>query len=381
MPDSGSRNSRVLMVIDRFYPEVGGAERQALLLSQTISKLGFIINVLTINNKKLTKKSVVNGISVMRIKIYGWYFVRTIWLISVFVYYLVKLRHSYDIIHVHGAKHASFASIIAAKMLGKKTLVKITNSGERFDLKLLSDRWFGGWMSALIIKNTYIFIALTKAIKQELINWGVDEYRTRLIPNGVLVKNLKNTSTTTKKKQGQKVIGLCVASLSHKKNHATLLKAMAKMKRLNEFELVLLGEGDLLNTLLEDIDRYDLSGKVKLMGAVSDVDSHYKQADLFVLVSKTEGLSNSVLEALSHGLPCLVSDIPGNKELVVDKMNGFKIYPLSVDEIADKMDLLVSDQLLRNRMGSQSIEICKQYSIDNVAEAYVQVYQNLINSQ
>ncbi len=109
-------------------------------------------------------------------------------------------------------------------------------------------------------------------------------------------------------------LALSVGELNENKDHATVIDALARL-RDNEIYYVIAGEGPERGALEEKISSLGLSGRVFLLGQRTDVDVLFKTADLFVHSSLREGLPVSLMEAKAAGLPCIVSDVRGCRDL------------------------------------------------------------------
>jgi len=367
---------RILMVLDRFYPEIGGAEKQALLLSNHLSTVGVSIKVLTSGIRQQLNKEVYNRIEINRITIYGWYHFRQIWFMLYVAFKLFRLNHEYDLIHVHGAKQNAAIASVVGSLLGIPVIVKVTNSGERFDLKLLKN-WMpiiGSILTRLLLKYTTRFIALTEPIRKELLHNGVKDQDVVIIPNGVtlITRQYHSDSTNSEK------VGVCVASLTKKKNHGNLIKALKHIPDNFRYKIYLVGDGPCRYDIEKQLDELCLRDKVIISGLTDDMQYYYSMADFFILISWTEGLSNALLEAFSYGLPCIVSDIPGNRRIVQNGINGLLVDPSNQIEIAKSLTLLISNGKICDNLSEAANNTIQEFSITNTTNKYLRLYNNLI---
>jgi glycosyltransferase involved in cell wall biosynthesis len=130
------------------------------------------------------------------------------------------------------------------------------------------------------------------------------------------------------------------------------------------------------------------------MGMTHHVAPHLRDADLFILPSRSEGLSVALLEAMSHGIPCIASNVGGNGELLGAKdegipaggyllaKNGLLVNPDDVKGLSEAILYFVRNQNLREEMGRRSREFVKKnYSIDWVAERYVALYRSILEKR
>ena len=118
---------------------------------------------------------------------------------------------------------------------------------------------------------------------------------------------------------------------------------------------------------------------VWFIGQVDDAAHYLQAADLFVLPSSTEGLSNSLLEALSTGLPVLATSVGGTPDVIRHEVDGYLIPPDDRQAIKRGLLLLLSDETLRARLGkSGRTRILSDYSLEFVAERLGRLYEKLL---
>ncbi len=147
-------------------------------------------------------------------------------------------------------------------------------------------------------------------------------------------------------------------------------------KKYQAGKLILVGSGNLENKLKSLIHKLELDAAVEFHGTVSHEKTPqlYRSADIFVLPSLNEGMSNSVLEAMSSGLPIIATDTGGTKELI-DQSNGFIIKKGSSQEIFQALEKLYQDQDLRNKMGQSSRQRAETMSWKNMTDQYLNLYK------
>jgi glycosyltransferase involved in cell wall biosynthesis len=148
---------------------------------------------------------------------------------------------------------------------------------------------------------------------------------------------------------------VCTARLSPEKGIDILVSAMGEIIRKDRScKCIIIGEGALKEELLGQAKRLGADGHIFLEGFQADVRPYLSAADAFVLTSHIEGLPFSVLEAMSCGLPCVVTSVGGNAEAVVHGVNGLVINPGSVEEVVQAIIHLRSHPEERARMAHAS---------------------------
>lgn len=118
---------------------------------------------------------------------------------------------------------------------------------------------------------------------------------------------------------------------------------------------------------------------VVFTGTVEDIRVYYNQSAIFLLPSRVEGLSNALLEAQMWGLACVVSDIPGNKAVVDDGVNGVVVPVGDVGTLAAAVTGLLQDVEGRRRLGQAARDrAVARYSIDSVGERLMGIYKHIL---
>ncbi len=168
---------------------------------------------------------------------------------------------------------------------------------------------------------------------------------------------------------------LSVGELNSNKNHQAIIRALAKLKN-EKLQYVVIGEGSERARLEALIIQLGLEGKIHLPGYRKNTAPIYKAADVFCLPSKREGLCVSLMEAMASGLPCIVSDIRGNRDLIMPKKGGCLFNFEQVDSIVSAIQMVASDSLLKKAMGSFNSQFVLRFSSKVAIETMKRIYWN-----
>lgn len=122
-----------------------------------------------------------------------------------------------------------------------------------------------------------------------------------------------------------------------------------------EAELTFYGEGPIVEALRERCTAAGLDGRVRLPGYVRDRDAIYANVDIYVQASQRESMSNSVIEALARGIPCIVTDVGGTREAVVDGECGLVVPPDDSEALAEAIRRLRRDRALYDRCAAGAL--------------------------
>jgi glycosyltransferase involved in cell wall biosynthesis len=161
---------------------------------------------------------------------------------------------------------------------------------------------------------------------------------------------------------------LYVGTLNRVKDPSLLLEAFCALSQdVNDFCLVLAGDGPLMKVLQQYALQHDLIGRITFLGFVNqeELPKVYACADLMVVPSRSDTWARSVNEAMACGLPIIASrKVGATGDIVRDGVNGFVIPEGDAQELAAKMRILVQDAELRARMGQASREIISTWTYE-----------------
>lgn len=157
------------------------------------------------------------------------------------------------------------------------------------------------------------------------------------------------------------------------KNQKLIVEAFKTVvDRYPESRLILVGDGNQHNRLIDLVVSESLQDKVTLPGMVANGEDYLSMADVYIQSSHREGLPLSVIEAMAAYLPVISTNVGGVPDVVHD--NGFLVADDSVDEMVDAMEKLLLDSALCEKMGSKSRTLSEQFSSKNMAQRYERLY-------
>ncbi len=148
-----------------------------------------------------------------------------------------------------------------------------------------------------------------------------------------------------------------IGRLSVEKGCLEMLEAFEKIAQTFDYaHLVFVGEGPLCKELSERVRERGLQGRVHFAGHQAQVQPFYEASDIIVSPSRTEGLSNVLLEALAFERPVAATRVGGNAEIIEDGVSGLLVEPRSVSSIASAVSQLIRDERARERLGRNGRE-------------------------
>jgi glycosyltransferase involved in cell wall biosynthesis len=171
-----------------------------------------------------------------------------------------------------------------------------------------------------------------------------------------------------------------VAGLNNQKGHRYLFEAIPSVARRHpQILFLLVGDGHLRESLKTLARELGISRHVEFLGMRHDVPSILQMSDLFVLPSLFEGMPLSVLEAMAAGKAVVATDVDGTKEVVVDGETGYLVPPRNAEQLARRIDDLLSDDDRRRLFGKQGRErVATTFTTEKMAHAYALLYQELL---
>lgn len=268
----------------------------------------------------------------------------------------------FDIVHTHSSK-TGILGRLAGRLAGVPVLMH-TVHGYAFPAArnafqswlYLTLEWLGARITDALVLLKQDDLDLARA------RLHVAEDRLHLVPNGVDVERYAPRIDAARSLIRQEQLGIndgCVAigmvgRLWQQKNPDCFVRAAISLLRSGQVQarFFLIGDGELRAGLEACIREAGFADSIRILGWRNDVEELLAGLDVFVLPSRWEGLSLAILEAKSAGLPVVVSDIPGNRDLVREGIDGYIFSPDNDEDLAAKLESLIADAGLRRRLGA-----------------------------
>ena len=199
-------------------------------------------------------------------------------------------------------------------------------------------------------------------------------FNNRTIKNSKVIYNPVKIDIRAVDVPGKKIVA--VGRLEEQKNHKLLIKAFKNIHNLfPEYKLYIFGEGALRKSLEKLVEKLDLEDAVLLPGNIKDVHEKMSDAEIFVLSSNYEGLSNALLEAMMMGLPCISTDCSGSNEIIKHGENGLIVPLNNINELTKAMQELILNKDLAIMLGKEANLTSKKFESKNVIREWEQVLE------
>lgn len=371
-----------------YYPfPGGGADRVLQQVAEFLVRQGGRVTVFTKSLRGVSRQGVVNGVQVRRVFTLEVPLVRYLSFTASACLGQLFRRESGQVICTDQFHLQVPLALLVARLRRMSLVARDCGSGVVGDVQRLLRLplgvgrlvlWFGRGADAVI--------SLTGQMSEELRAAGIPSDRVVLIPNGVDCEQFAPVSAERRAElraqfdfPADRPVVLFAARITAQKAVDVLLRAWKLVhERCPEALLVLAGTGALKEELEALSHALGLDDTVRFLGWVETTRPLYQAADLFVLPSWSEGMSNSLLEAMACGLPPVVSNIPGNADVVSQEQNGLLVDAGDERALAAALERGLRDAALRARQAAAAREtIVSLYSSEMMNRRYARLYQQV----
>tara|TARA_Y100000589_G_scaffold85598_1_gene79615 strand:+ start:10447 stop:11529 length:1083 start_codon:yes stop_codon:yes gene_type:complete len=222
-------------------------------------------------------------------------------------------------------------------------------------------------------KKMNLIITNSKKNYNQLVNEeNVKPDKCHIISNGIEIVNKK-------KKENKIVEILCIANFIKYKNHNMIIEACNRLSNKLEWSLKLVGnDTDKIIDELKSRIKFENKSKINFIKKNKSISKFLIKADIGILTSNEEGLSNSILEYMSYGIPVIATNIGGNVEQVFNKKNGFLVEKNNDLQLSIRLEELIKNKSLRHTLGKESKRIAmEKFSMEKSFRKYKKIYEEI----
>ncbi|UXI66335.1 glycosyltransferase family 4 protein [Tahibacter amnicola] len=334
MASAGS-SLRVLMLLEGHFPAVGGAERQLDTLARALRERGHRVRVVIprLDPKTRPGPGRHGKLPLYRLAYPRWRVLGSLMLLVRLALVLWRWRHRYDAIHVHIAHNMGAVAAVLGRWLGKPVVVKFSGWWELERGCLRPRGGVGAWLARRMLRRASAVQAISQRFASELRRRGFAQDTIHWVPNGVDMSRFAGMARTDNRDGASTAV--FVGRLVSEKGLDTLLRAWAQAgSSLAGWRLRLVGGGVQERELRQLADTLGIGGAVDFVGPSDAVEQHLAEADVGLLPSRFEGLSNTLLEYMAAGLPGIVSRISGSEDFIIARRSGWLFEPDDVAGLA-----------------------------------------------
>jgi glycosyltransferase involved in cell wall biosynthesis len=371
---------RVVMVILEYAPITGGAQRQIAALAPPMMRRGVEIHVLTRRRAGLAAEEMLDGVRVHRLPAPGPKAIASLVFTAAALFRLMKLRP--DVVHAYSLFSPTTIAVLARRLFGVPVIVKVLRGGQGGDVARLRQKTLSTRRIAALRGGVDRFVSISREIGDELAGLDIDPARTVAIPNGVDVSRFRPADGAERDALRDRLalpagpVLIYVGRLVAEKRVDRLITAFCAVRDAHpDATLVIAGAG-----ADEPALRAQAGAGVRFLGDVDDVAPWLRAADLFVLPSEAEGLSNALLEAMATGLAVVATRVGGAADVVEDGRSGRLV---AVDDaaalVAALLDLVGSDAAgTRAAFGRAArAKVTLDHALDAVALRLTDLYREI----
>ena len=382
--------TRVLMVTGAYYPEISSGGMQCQSMAQELRGRAEVQVLTTSVDPALARHDSVDGIPVTRIRVdvrSGFSKLRAF---RRMVFDLLRLVRHTDIVHLHGYSTKNVLVTVIAKMFRKPIVMSLHTSG--FDEPEAIERQ--GSLALWSFLSADLYLSVSPGLVDAYLAAGLPAERILLVPNGIAIARFAPASPDERlalrarlSLPADRPVIVFVGFFSADKQPQVLFDAWLALQQSSTTDAMLIFVGATRSAYFEVDDGIGpsmeraaaaagVADRLRFIGLTHDVASYLRASDLFVLPSRREGLPVALLEAMSCGLPCIASRLPGSTEAIIEHgVNGLLTPPGDVVELSRAVAQVLADPVLQHRLGAAArATITDRYSSGKVADRWLEAY-------
>jgi L-malate glycosyltransferase len=348
---------------------VGGTERQVVETALSLRAGPFLPHVGCFRPNGLRREDLIRaGIPILHLPVQSFRSVGAIKAARQLVDYI--RRHRIQIVHTFDAPLNIFAAPVI-RLAGGSAIV----TSQRGHRELTGPAM--KWLLRLTDRMADAVVVNCESMRQYLVaDEGVKETKVHLCYNAVDTERYRRRKAESLS-PGRLVIGT-VCALRREKGVDTLLRAFCGLSELGA-KLLIVGSGPQEATLKALARTLGIEADCQFVPAVSDVAEWLSRIDIFVLPSRSEALSNSLMEAMACGCCPIASRVGGNPELIQQGENGLLFEVDNVRELASQMRILLTDESRRRAFADRSAAKMAEFSYAKTVGTMQTIYQSVLS--
>ncbi len=373
----------IAFVTDCFKDTTAGAEKQIIELAKRLDKSDYNLRIISLDYCEPSVAPLIASIGwrldVMRVsRIYG-----LSGLVQGIKFFRFLKQEKIDIVQTYHFGSDIWATLIA-RLAGVKAVVSNRRDMGfwRGNHHVIAYQWINQWVNKIVVN--------AESIKDlVLVSEGVPATHIEVIYNGIGGvsaggKDIPVTSAHSVRQDldipEMNTVLMHVANLKPVKGHITLFMALKKILVTHpNVTLVLVGEDMLNGELQTKAAQLGIEKNIRFLGKRKDVGALLAAADIGVLPSLSEGMSNAILEYMIAAKPAVVTRVGGNSELVEDGKNGLLVEKENHDQMADALIRLIDNKALRVSMGAAGRQMAlANFTVEGMLRRYEDLYDSLL---
>ena len=275
--------------------------------------------------------------------------------------------YSYQVLDIiiNSSHHSGIKTIMESHTKGETVIMS-----HKFKYNRLLFRLFSLWDSHIMksLKHCDCVVTLTK---YDIPFWQRHAHRIEVIPNMLTITPKQVSDYGTKRV-------VSAGRYMSEKGFDRLLKAWNLIKKeFCDWQLYIFGNGN-RTPYLKIVAQLQLGEVVHLMPATEDIAKEFSNSSIYVMSSRYEGFGLVLAEAMSCGLPCVSFDCPyGPREIIMDREDGFLAEDGNIEDLAKKLEQLMSNENLRLIMGTKAIQNINRFKPKVIMAQWINLFNSI----
>jgi len=389
---------RILFATDQYLPTPGGISVVTQRISAALAKKGHTVAIIAPSTDWKFRKESTDGVTVYRIQSMLIHKLKQLRYSPAFLY-RKKIYHTItefrpDIIHLETPNTIASEALDAAlkfniPLIATCHIMPENISGTLPFLPSKMGKMIGNLYMKQVIKvyNKVSLVTAPTPIGTAILQAYNITSPTMPLSNGIDLKAFRIPSKEEQEKFLKKYnfpldpMILYIGRLDKEKKVNILIEALQYIKKSQPFHVVIEGKGQQMENLENSIQKLGLQNKVSFIGYIAEEElcALYSLAAIFVMPSTAELQSLVTMEAMALGLPVIGAKAGALPYLIKPDENGFLFEPDDPIDLAQKLQQLLENPDLRQRMGKKSLELIKEHDINNIIEKIEGLYAKIIN--
>jgi glycosyltransferase involved in cell wall biosynthesis len=386
-----ARPIKVLMVTGAYHPEISSGGLQSELMIRAMQGRAEVRVLTTAIDLTTPRRSMVDGVDVTRVHLRVDSVVSKIRAAMVMVTSLFRLVPWSDVIHVHGVSTKNVFVTAIAKLFRRPVVLSLHTMGADEPGPIRQTGPLAWWS----FTSASRYLAVSPALLQASVGAGIAANRIEHVPNGIETDRFRPASPAERRELRRAVghdvsepVILFVGYFSHDKQPRVMFDAWLRLfdehgldttawfvgaTKSDYFEV----DERIADEMQSEAERRGRADRLIFTGPLHEVDRHFRLADVFVLPSRREGLPVALMEAMSCGLPCVASLLPGATDtLIVDGVSGRLVAAGDVGAFSIAIADMLRDPVRAGTMGAAARQVVlDRFASEKIAECWLRAYR------
>lgn len=296
-------------------------------------------------------------------------------------------KEDFELIHCQSPSGGAITRLASKETRKRGTKVLYTAHGLHFFEGAPKKNWimyynfekfFGKYTDCIITINNEDFYLAKNKLKID----NVEHVHGVGIDLNKFKPQTKNRKLELRNKYGyneNEYILIYVGELSYRKNQDMIIEAMKRLNsKINNIKLLLVGNGILESKYKEKVIKYGLEQQIDFLGYRKDIVDLMALSDLAISTSKQEGLPVNIMEAMATGLPLVVTNCRGNRDLIKHKQNGYVVEINDLSSFEKYIEDIQESKEITSKFSTNNLEDIKNYSTQNIDIEMTAIYSKYL---